>query len=441
MNTLDFKQHRQRALERLGPDEAILLFASTPAVRTGTSTYRYRPNSDLFWLSGWEEPEAVAVLRHGEKPFTLFVRPRDAHAEMWEGARPGPEGAIERFGADEAHPIQELEEHLPGLLRGISRLHYAFGYNADRDAIVRTAIRKSINAGRKQGHWGPEHFSDHSVLLHELRLVKQEDELRAMREAARVTALAHKTIMRGTRPGMYEYEVESMLLDVFRRNGSTGAGYTSIVAGGANATCLHYTDNNQMLNDGDLLLVDAGSEHRFYTADVTRTYPVNGTFSAVQRAVYDHVLEAQMQAIDAVRVGATSSDIHDGVVRRLVEGMLDLGLLDGTADQRIEDGSYKKYYPHGTGHWLGLDVHDVGTYGRNGVHQTLENGMVLTIEPGLYVPNDDLDVHPDFRGIGIRIEDDVCVTHGDPLNLTASIPKTVEEIEALLGSDLAPTGN
>jgi Xaa-Pro aminopeptidase len=421
-------------LERLGPDEAILLFASSPAVRTGTSTYRYRPNSDLFWLTGWEQPEAVAVLRHGDKPFTLFVRPRDVHAEMWEGARPGPEGAMERFGADTAHPIHELEQHLPGLLTGVSRLHYAFGHNADRDAIVRTAIRKSINVGRKQGYWGPEHFSDHSVLLHELRLVKQHDEIDAMREAGRITALAHKAIMRGTRPGMHEYEVESMLLDVFRRNGSTGPGYTSIVAGGANATCLHYTDNNQPLNAGELILVDAGAEHSFYTADVTRTYPISGTFSAVQRAVYDHVLDAQMRAIEAVRVGATFSTIHDGVVRRLVEGLLDLGLLHGGVDERIEDGSYKKYYPHGTGHWLGLDVHDVGTYGRNGVNRPFVDGMVLTIEPGIYVPADDLDAHPDFRGIGIRIEDDILVSGDTPEVLTSDAPKHPKDIEAWIAA-------
>jgi Xaa-Pro aminopeptidase len=428
----NFYQHRADVLQQLGADEAVLLFASSPVVRTGTSTYRYRPDSNFYWLTGWEAPEAVAFLRPGELPFIMFVRPRDAAREQWDGTRAGPQGAQELYGADISHPIEELLDELPKLLRGVRKLHYNFGSNVDRDAIVLDAIRKAAQNARKTFDDVPETFLSYDVLLHELRLFKSAEELALMREATRITADAHLAALSLTRPGVYEHEVEAALLDVFRKNGSTGAGYTPIVAGGSHATTLHYIENNDLLRDGDLLLIDAGAEHQYYTADVTRTFPVNGRFTSIQRAAYDHVLEAQRLAIEQAVVGSSMVKIHDTAIRRLVEGMVDLGLLEGPIDDRIEDLSFRRYYPHGTGHWLGLDVHDVGHYAHEGAPRLLERSMVLTVEPGLYIPEDDDNAPAELRGLGIRIEDDICVTDDSPEILSSSIPKDPDDLEALI---------
>ena len=432
MSRPNFSQHRTDLLARLDPDEAVLLFASSPVVRTGTSTYRYRPDSDFYWMTGWEAPEAVAFLRPGEQPFTLFVQPRDPTKEQWDGGRPGPEGAEDDYGADQAFEILDLIEELPKLLLGVQKLHYNFGRNADRDGLLMDALRKATQMARKTFDDLPHTFLSHDALLHELRLCKTPAEVEAMREASRITVDAHIAAMRATRPGTHEHTVEATLLDVFRKNGSTGAGYTPIVAGGANATTLHYVDNNAPLQDGDLLLIDAGAEHQYYTADVTRTFPINGTFTPIQKAAYVHVLEAQKAAIARAVVGSSMVEIHNTAVRRLVEGMIDLGLLEGTVDDRIEDMSYRRYYPHGTGHWLGLDVHDVGRYSQGGNPRPLLENMVLTVEPGLYVPRDDERAPEELRGLGIRIEDDVRVTLGEPEVLTAGVTKDPDELEALI---------
>ena len=428
----NFNQHRAGMLQQLDADEAVLLFASSPVSRSGTSTYRYRPDSDFYWLTGWDAPEAVAFLRPGERPFTLFVQPRDAAREQWDGARAGPQGACDLYGADVSHPIEDLLDELPKLLRGVRKLHYNFGRNTDRDAIVLDAIRKATQNARKTFDDVPETFLSYDVLLHEMRLLKSEAELATMREAMRITADAHLAAFSVTRPGIHEHEVEAALLDVFRKNGSTGAGYTPIVAGGPHATTLHYIENNDLLMDGDLLLIDAGAEHQYYTADVTRTFPVNGRFTSIQRSAYDHVLEAQRLAIEQAVVGSSMVQIHDTAVRRLVEGMVDLGLLKGPIDDRIEDKSFRRYYPHGTGHWLGLDVHDVGHYAHEGAPRRLEQNMVLTVEPGLYIPEDDDDAPAALRGLGIRIEDDIRVTADSPEILSSSIPKDPGNLEALI---------
>ena len=433
--TLDHAQHRQRVLDALGPDEAVLVFGAPTRTRNSDSDHRYRPDSDLYWLTGWEDPECAIFLRPGEHPFTLFVQPRDPKREQWDGFRPGPNGAVAEYGADEAFEIGELPEQLTRLVQGVRVLHYRFAQDPDQDALVAGAIQKATRAARRNGLSIPETFHSPAVLLHELRLRKSEAELKVLRRAAALSVEAHRRAMSRTRSGLHEYDIEATLQHTFLAHGSTGAGYTPIVGAGRNATVLHYNRNRDPLCDGDLLLVDAGGEHHYYTADITRTWPVSGRFTDAQTRVYQWVLAAQDRAIDQCRAGRPREAIHEAAVRTLTEGMIDLGLLEGPVDARIEDESYKRYYMHGTSHWLGLDVHDVGAYGRDGAVRTLEPGMVMTVEPGLYIASDDDDAPEALRGIGIRIEDDIVVTDGDPENLTAGAPRTVAEIEALVGQD------
>ncbi len=419
----DFAAHRRRLLDALEEDEALLVFAAPERLRNGDATYRYRQDSDLWWLTGWPDPGAAALFRHGEHRFTLFCQPKDPEREIWTGYRPGVEGAVRDYGADQAFPLSCIEERLPELLVGIRRLHYAFGLDAEHDALLMSCIAKARRAGRRKAHDIPETFHSPSLVLHELRLRKTEDEIAALREAARVSVLAHEEARARAAPGMPEYAIEAILQRVFLENGSTGAGYVPIVAAGANATCLHYVTNRAVMEKGDLLLIDAGCEIDGYTADITRTFPVGARFSPEQRALYDHVLRAQRLAIEACRVGATFNAIHDVAVRALTEGMIDLGLLTESVDEAIETEAYKRYYMHGTSHWLGLDVHDVGSYGRGGQSRILEPGMVLTVEPGLYVQADDENAPACFRGLGIRIEDDILITEEGNENLTEACPR------------------
>lgn len=429
----DFAAHRARVLEHLADDEAVLLVGAPTRTRSNDSEYPYRPDSDVFWLTGWEDPEVAVFLRRGEAPLTMFVQRKDREREIWDGFRPGPDGARADYGADVAFTFDELDRELPRLLQGVRALHYAFGRDADMDALVTGAIAKAARAARKNGLDVPETFHHPSALLHELRLIKQPDEIAVLRRAAAVSAAAHREAMAATRPGLHEYEIEAVLLAAFRRHGSTGPGYNPIVAGGANACVLHYVKNRDPLRARELLLVDAACEHWYYTADITRTWPVDGRFTGPQRAVYEHVLRAQLASIDAARAGRPVTDVHDASVRVLTEAMVELGLLEGDVDTLVQEEKYKRYYMHGTSHWLGLDVHDVGRYAGRGKSRTLEPGMVLTVEPGLYVPPDDEDAPEHLRGIGIRIEDDVLVTDGEPEVLTSEVPKTVEEIEAIVG--------
>ncbi len=426
----DFAAHRKALLDRMEEDEAVLVFGAPHPLRNGDSEYRYRPDSDLYWLTGWEDAEVAVFLRNGEEPLTMFVQPKDREREVWTGFRPGPEGAKADYGADAAFDFDALATELPRLLQGVSTLHYAFGRSHDEDALLLGAIHKAARAARRNGLSVPETFHSPRRLLHEARLRKTPDEIAVLREAARVTGLAHRAAMALAAPGRFEYEVESLIDFTFRRHGGNGPGYTSIVAGGANACVLHYITNREALRDGDLLLIDAGCELGYYTADVTRTFPVNGTFTGPQRQVYEIVLAAQHAAIDAARPGRPYNDMHDAAVRVLTEGMVSLGLLEGDVDALIEEEAFKKYYMHGTGHWLGLDVHDVGAYGRRGGSRPLQPGMVVTVEPGLYIPPDDEGAPEALRGIGIRIEDDVLVTEGDPDVLTGDIPKSIADVEA-----------
>ncbi len=434
--------HRQALLDRLEDGEGVLIFAAPHHYRNGDAEYGYRQSSDLLYLTGWPDPEAALLLRKGaEQPCVLFVQPRDPERETWTGRRHGPEGAVEVFGADAAWPWDELATQLPALLLGLHTLHYRFAEEPENDRLVAGAIQRARRLARRNHLDVPDAFIDPLRLLHELRLVKSDEELAVMQRAADITAEAHTAAMAATAPGKMEYELEAVYLHTFRRRGGAGPGYICIVGGGANATILHYVTNDAPLRDGDLVCVDAGCEVDGYTADVTRTWPVSGRFSEAQRALYQLVLDAELAAIDRCRVGATFADVHDEAKRVLTAGLVRLGFLgDDPAeaddaeliDTLVADEAYKPWYMHGTSHWLGLDVHDVGSYNRAGQSRPLVPGMVLTVEPGLYISPDDERAPARFRGIGIRIEDDVCVTDGAPRVLTAAIPKTMADIEALM---------
>jgi Xaa-Pro aminopeptidase len=403
-------------------------------VRNRDSHYPYRFDSYFYYLTGFPEPEAVLVLVAGESPKSvLFCRPRDEEREIWDGYRFGPEGARERFGFDECHPVAELDERLPQLLADQPVLHCHLGDDTRWDERV-LGWMNAVRAQVRTGIAAPAEIRDVRRLLDEMRLVKDASELALMRRAGAIAAAAHERAMRMVRPGMMEYEVEAEFLHEFRRRGAQGPSYTPIVAGGANACVLHYVTNEACLGDGELLLVDAGCEVGGYASDVTRTFPVNGRFSGPQRAVYELVLAAQAAAMAEVRAGNAWDRPHEAAVRVLAQGFVDLGLCAGSADSAIESGDYRRFYMHRTGHWLGLDVHDAGDYKREKAWRPLEPGMALTVEPGCYIRPGE-GVPEAFWNIGVRIEDDVVVTSSGCEVLTAGAPKTVADIEALMRHD------
>jgi Xaa-Pro aminopeptidase len=425
---------RARLMELLGPRAALVLASSPERLRNGDTDYKFRQDSDILYLTGFAEPGTTLVLRpsHPETPFVMFVRPRDPAAETWTGRRAGIEGAVRDFGADAAFPASELDAKLPEILAGVEELHFPFGREPALDAVVSRALAR-LRAGERRGRRAPVRLVDARLSVHELRLVKAPEEVTVQRRAAAITAEAHTAAMRAARPGVNEGEIEALIDYTFRRRGGTGPGYPTIVGGGVNATILHYVENNATLAAGQLLLVDAGCEVDGYTADVTRTFPVGGRFSEPQRRLYETVLEAQLGAIEAVKPGATIDAIHEQVLVGLTRGLVTLGLLEGRVDdvpRLVEDGAYKPFYMHRTSHWLGMDVHDVGFYSSEGIARPLAPGMVLTIEPGLYVAAD-APVPPEFRGLGVRIEDDILVTPTGHDNLTHETPKSVSEIEKL----------
>jgi Xaa-Pro aminopeptidase len=412
--------------------EGVALVATAPErLRNRDSHYPYRFDSYFYYLTGFAEPEAVLVLVAGKAPKTiLFCRKRDPEREIWDGFRYGPEAARERFGFDEAHPIDELDQLAPKLLEDQPALYYPVGAEAEWDA---RALRwLNIVRGRSRaGIAAPERLQDVRALLDDMRLVKDAHELATMRRAARIAAAAHRRAMQSARPGRMEYEIEAELLHEFRRSGAQFPAYSPIVAAGPNACVLHYVANDAPLHEGDLLLIDAGCELDGYASDITRTFPVSARFSAAQRAVYDLVLAAQRAAIAKVRSGTAWNEPHDAAVRVLAQGMLDLKLLTGSLDEVLEKETYKRFYMHRTGHWLGLDVHDAGEYKRSGSWRALAPGMVLTVEPGLYIRAAD-DVPERLHDIGVRIEDDVVVTTSGCEVITAEAPKLPEDIEALM---------
>jgi len=426
------KQRRDEFMRRIGGGVAIFPSAPT-AVRNSDVEHEYRQDSDFYCLTGFEEPNAVAVLApdHPEHRFVLFVQAREREREVWTGWRAGEEGATRDFGADAAFTIDKLDEQLPKLVEKADRIYYRFGSDPRCDDRV-VGLMRRFQRERQRNGVGPAAVIDPAELLHELRLIKTGVDLELLRRAVDISCEAHLEAMRAIRPGMFEYEIEAVLRYVCRKNGSPRHGYAPIVASGANATVLHYTTNDCRIEEGDLVLIDAGTEFGYFTGDVTRTFPANGRFTEVQREIYQLVLDAQAEAINLVRPGASFIEPHDRAVRVLTEGMIRLGLLNGEVDKLIEDNEYKKFYMHRTSHWLGMDVHDAGPYKVADEWRRLEPGMVLTVEPGIYVAEDTEGVDLRYRGIGVRIEDDVLVTTGGAEVLSARVPKTIEDIERLI---------
>ena len=431
----EYRQRREQLMAKIGTGTAV--FRSAPAaVMHNDVEYAFRQDSDFFYLTGFNETEAVAVLapHHQEHRFVLFVRPKEPEKEVWTGYRCGVEGAKEIFGADEAYSIAELDEKLPHYLEKADRIYYHLGRDRAFNETILRYWQRLMATYPKRGT-GPIAIEDSGPILHPLRLVKSEAELELMRKAVAISVEAHNYAQEIARPGRYEYEIQAEMERLFRLRGAMGPAYPSIVASGSNACVLHYIENNRQLQDNELLLIDAGCAYGYYNADITRTFPVSGKFTPEQKALYEIVLAAQQQAIAQVQTGNPYSQIHDTALRVLTAGLVELGLLKGEIDKLIEEEKYKPFYMHRTGHWLGLDVHDVGVYQHGDNAQILQPNQVLTVEPGLYiVPNtkpaeDQPEIDPRWSGIGIRIEDDVLVTTSGHEVLTAGVPKAVKELE------------
>lgn len=427
----EFAARRTRLMQMMDPNSIAIIPSAHEIIRNNDTHFPFRQDSDFYYLTGFNEPDAVAVLIPGRShgAFVLFCRDRDPERELWDGYRAGPEGACQEYGADDAFPIDDLDEILPGLLEGRERVYYAMGRDGEFDRHVMewvNAIRSKVRSGAIP----PGEFLDLNHFLHELRLFKSAQELQLMKQAADISAKAHRRAMAVCKPGMMEYQLEAELLHVFAKNGARHPAYSSIVGGGDNGCILHYVENRDMLNDGDLVLIDAGCELDHYASDITRTFPINGQFSPEQKALYELVLQAQLAAIAVVKPGNHWNEPHDATVKVITEGLVKLGLLKGKVSALIKSAAYRDFYMHRAGHWLGMDVHDVGDYKCGGEWRVFEPGMVLTVEPGIYVSPHNKKVDKKWRGIGIRIEDDVVVTKNGCEVLTAAAPKTVAEVEA-----------
>jgi len=420
-------------MRRMEPNSVAILPAAREATRSNDTEYRFRQDSDFYYLTGFSEPDAIAVVTPSRSErYTLFVRPRDKEKETWTGRRAGVEGAKEKFGADAAFSVEEFQEKLSELLDGARNLYYRLGDgHPELDQAVVRQIASMRNRGWRNIH-PPQAVVDPGSILHEMRLFKTDEEIALMQRAADIAAEGHREAMRAARPGMKEYEIEALIEYVFRRSGASAPAYNSIVGGGANATILHYVNNDAELRDGDLLLIDAGAEYEGFASDITRTFPVSGRFTDAQRDIYQLVLDCQERCIEMIAPGVTMDEMHKRSVEILTEGMIRLGLLKGDVQKLIEEEQYKKFYMHRLGHYLGLDVHDVGLYHSDGQPRPVEAGMVMTVEPGLYIAEDAEDIPEKYRGIGVRIEDDVLVTSEGHRVLTAEAPKRVEEIESLM---------
>jgi Xaa-Pro aminopeptidase len=414
----------------MGRDSVALLFGARLATRSHDTQFPFRQDSDFWYLTGFNHPRAAAILRtDGGPPFTLFVEPRNREAETWTGYRPGVEGAKRDYGADEAFSIDDFEKELPGIVSKAKQIYHVLGRDRDLDAKL-AEILDGMRLRSRQGFEPASMIVDPRNLLHEMRLRKEAAELEIMRRGAAITVEAHHQAARLIREGSFEYEIAAMLEYTFRRLGASGPAYPTIVGSGPNATTLHYITNDKELSRGELVLIDAACELEGYATDVTRTYPVGGSMEGPARAVYEVVLAAQEASLRACRPGATLDEIHDAAVRSLVEGLVDLGLLSGDVEALIAEDAHQPYYMHRTSHWLGLDAHDVGTYTVDGKARALEPGMVFTVEPGIYIAADDENASEKFRGIGVRIEDDVVITREGHENLTAAVPKSPADLEA-----------
>ena len=434
MDVKILQKRRDELMRSMGTGVAIIPTAPMRN-RNRDIHFPFRPDSDFYYLTHFPEPEAVAVLvperAHGE--YILFCREKNPEKEIWEGRRAGQEGACEIYGADDSFPIDDIDEILPGLLENRDKVFYSMGRHPEFDARLMEWVNE-VRAKSRAGVSAPGEFVDLDHILHEMRLHKRLEEIRLMKRAAKVSAQAHRRAMQACRNGLMEYEIEAELLYEFKKGGADFPAYPPIVGGGANSCILHYTENKAELKNGDLLLIDAAAEIDGYAADITRTFPVNGKFTGEQKTIYEIVLAAQLAAIDQVRPGKHWNEPHDAAVRILVAGLIDLGLLKGDIDELVKNENYKQFYMHRTGHWLGMDVHDVGDYKVDGAWRLLEPGMVLTVEPGLYIAAGNKDIPERWWNIGIRIEDDVLVTGEGNEVLSRDAPKTIPEIEALMAS-------
>ncbi|MGH1374193.1 MAG: Xaa-Pro aminopeptidase [Cellvibrionaceae bacterium] len=431
----EFTRRRKQLMAMMEDNSIAILPAAPERTRSRDTEYSFRQDSDFYYLSGFVEPESVLVLipgrEHGE--YVLFCREKDREKEIWNGHRVGPEGACLQFGADDAFPIDDIDDILPGLIEGRERVYYGMGKDADFDHQVMVWVN-TIRAQVRTGAIPPGEFLELDHLLHDMRLYKSAAEGRLMKRAGEISAAAHVRAMKVCKPGVYEYQLEAEIHHEFATNGARFPAYNTIVGGGANGCILHYVENDQVLKKGDLVLIDAGCELEYYAADITRTFPVDGTFNNEQRALYELTLKAQEAAIDAIKPGRHWNEPHEASVEVITAGLVELGLLIGDVAELIEKEAYKEFYMHRIGHWLGIDVHDVGDYRVGGEWRVLEPGMCMTVEPGIYVAPDNAGVDAKWRGIGIRIEDDVLITKDGCDVLTADVPKTIDDIEALMAA-------
>jgi len=433
MNYQEFHRRRQRFIRALGPDSIALIATNPIQYRNRDVEYPFRPESDFYYLSGFPEPRALLVIIPQRPAGTvlLFCQERNFERELWNGPQIGVTDAKPIYLVDEAYPITQLDDLMPVLLENRDQIYYSWGMNPDFDRQVMNWVNQ-VRRKIRTGVHAPSRIVDIQQVLHEQRLIKTPAELRRIRKATRISANAHRRAMQICRPGIYEYQLEALLLREFTRFGARAQAYTSIVAAGDNSCILHYTKNNSLINDGDLVLIDAGCEFEYYAADITRTFPANGHFTPAQRTIYSLVLKAQLAALDAVRPGNNWNQPHAAAVKTITEGLVELNLLAGDVAELIAAEKYKCFYPHRTGHWLGLDVHDVGSYKVNNEWRALKPGMVLTVEPGIYLPRNATDIPEEYRGIGIRIEDTCVVTKNGLEILTTAVPKDPDEIEQLM---------
>ncbi len=429
----EYARRRKALMAMMEPNSIAILPSAKEKLRSRDTEFPFRQDSDFHYLTGFDEPEAVLVLLpdrdHGE--YVMFCREKNREREIWDGFRAGPDGACKQYAADDAFPIDDIDDILPGLIEGRERVYYAMGRDSDFDRHVMDWVNR-IRAKVRSGATPPGEFLDLDHFLHDMRLFKSAAELRLMEKAGQISAQAHVRAMESCKPGRYEYELEAEIQHCCALQGGRRAAYNSIVGGGSNACVLHYVSNDQKLKNGDLVLIDAGCEYEYYAADITRTFPVNGKFSREQKAIYNIVLKAQAAAIEQIVPGNHWNAPHDASVRVIVEGLIELGLLKGKVEKNIEKESYKAFYMHRIGHWLGMDVHDVGDYKVDDEWRVLEPGMVMTVEPGIYIASDNRKVNAKWRGIGVRIEDDVAISKQGCKVLTEGAPKTVAEIEQLM---------
>lgn len=433
ISSQEYQARRHRVLEQVGDDAIVIIPSAHELIRTGDSTHYFRQRSDFYYLTGFDEPEAVLVLMRKDKQdkFILFNRINDKQKEQWEGKRLGQEGAVKVLGATEAYPYETLQEKLPSLLENYREIYFPIGQCEAFDRCIISAM-SSLKRMVRRGVKAPEKIYNIETILHEMRLIKSEAELDIMRKAAQISVEAHKQAMKMCKPGLYEYEIEAEVIYTFKRLGCEQVAYTPIVGGGGNTCTIHYITNREKLNDGDMLLIDAGGEFHNYASDITTTFPVNGKFSQEQKAIYELVLKAQQAAVALVRPDLRWDELQKTIVRILTEGLVELGILQGDVTNLIEHGGYRPFYMHLSGHWLGLDTHDVGSYKTEDAWRVLKPNMVLTVEPGLYIQAGSEGVDPKWWDIGVRIEDDVRVTENGSEVLTKGLPRTVAEIEAFM---------